>query len=424
MNSLRPRTWALGTVAALALVSTSTAAATAAGIPPGRFDGIAVRTPSCMGPQGATRNVTDCWTGRVDGRPFVLKVFRNPDSQGYTVTIGGHTTSSATGPVTFYRFSGTYACFMTQAGAFAAGVDLLDPRQVIEPLSRSARRFDAVCGGSLPALNLGYVTGVPGRFPLLSGDAKLGVAHAASDLPPVLAQAMGDVYDASPRLPLGAPTVLPPEPPSHLYLTAQTAASATAWTVHVLRLARPLGVNNPAIGRLATAASAVAGFGVSRRTGREPAVGSPGLPSYLWQQDLTAIGVGPDAFGPLLTADGQARSTSLGLGITAVLEPTGTPGSGVYSLEWHEGDWTLVVRDTSRATALAIGRQVVRYLHRAYMPPHPGLVMVGIGVHGVYTRIAWTEGSYLYHIDNDLAYGANPVAACEMAVDWQAIVAG
>lgn len=395
----------------------------ASSIPAGHFYGHAHRTPGCTVPHGVSptsghRWVTDCWTGTVTGLPFTLKTFWSPDRQGYAITVKGHTYTIAAGPVSFYRFSGVYACFMTQAGAFAEGVDLREPLHTIMPLSAHSAQFYAVCGGSLPAEKLGYVTGIPGREPIVSGTPLSAVQSQATRFPAVVSQALTDVYDANRDLPLGGPTLLPPEPPSRLYLTAETETSQTAYTVHVLKTAQPLAVDSPALKSPKTHPQAVASFGVTRLSVHLPAVGSPHLAPDLWQDGLVASGLQPNALGPLEIGTGPGSSVSLGLGISATLYPVGVDST----LVWHEGDWTLVVRDISKPNALAIGRNVVTYLHRAYMPPYPGLVVIGLGVHGFWTRLDWLEGTNLYRINNDLNSTAvsNPVAACEMAVHWQA----
>ena len=233
--------------------------------------------------------------------------------------------------------------------------------------------------------------------------------------PPVVAQSLQDILATGTELPVGGPTFLPPEPPSRLYLTGQTAVSPASWTVHVLTATAPYAVNNPALVSTKAHTQTVASFGVGKLTQKVPTVGSAALPTYLWQASLTASGLGKDALGPLLPVGAISRPADLGLGIRGALLTT---GSGVHSLVWHEGDWTLVVRNVSNQTALSIGRRVVTYLHKAYMPPYPGLVAIGMGVHGIYTRIDWVDGGYLYRIDDDLGWGVNPVAACEMAVRW------
>ena len=78
----------------------------------------------------------------------------------------------------------------------------------------------------------------------------------------------------------------------------------------------------------------------------------------------------------------------------------------------------MAVRDVPPETAVAIARPVVAYLHKAFLPPRPGLVAIGIGVHGIYTRVAWVKGPYVFHLENDLLWGDNPVSACAMAVHW------
>lgn len=414
----------IGTLTALALTGLgvlpmASAAQAASGIPPGHFYGKARRDPSCMTPHGTTQDtgnriVTDCWTGTVTGIPFTLKAFWTPGRQGYTVTVRGRTTTIDAGPVSFYRFSGVYACFLTQAGAWAEGVDLREPLHTITPLSRNAAQFENVCGGSLPALKLGYVTGIPGRLRILSGMPLSAAVSNSAKFPPVVAQALTDVYDQNRTLPLGGPTVLPPEPPSRLYLTAETVASRSAYTVHILKATAPLAVNSPALTSPKVHAQAVASFGVTRISVSLPPVGSPELAPDLWEDGLVARGLQPNAFGPLEIGTGPASHVSLGLGITATLLPVDVNST----LVWHEGDWTLVVREMPKAIAMATGRRIVAYLHRAYMPPAPGLVVVDLGVHGLNTMIDWVKGNDLYRVTNDLSSGSNPVAACAMAVHW------
>lgn len=231
----------------------------------------------------------------------------------------------------------------------------------------------------------------------------------------VVDQALGDLVGHVHHLPLGGPTVLPPEPPSHTYLTAETSVRRNGWLVQVYKTDAPYAVDNPAIQRPASDPVAVADFGVIRPARRAPSKG--GAAAYLWAESLLATGDSVASAGPLLpSAHGPGETVDLGLGVQGTLLAV---SDGTVTLVWHEGDWTLVVRDTTPDTAVAIARPVVAYLHKAYMPPHPGLVAIEIGVDGIGTRVAWIKGPYVYHIENRLRFGDNPTAACAMAVHWQ-----
>lgn len=233
---------------------------------------------------------------------------------------------------------------------------------------------------------------------------------------PVIAQALGDLSGHVHHLPLGGPTVLPPEPPSHTYLTAETSAHKTYWLVRAYKTSVPYAVNNPAIGKAGSHRIAIASFGVVRPTSAVPHSNQDARAAFLWRESLLATGLSPDDTGPLLPSSRAAEEkVDLGDGVNGTLL---TVSAHTVTLLWHEGDWTLVVRDTTPQTAVAMARPVVAYLHKAYMPPYPGLVAIGIGVEGVYTRIAWMDGPFAYHLENDLLWGNNPVAACAMAVHW------
>ncbi len=227
----------------------------------------------------------------------------------------------------------------------------------------------------------------------------------------------------SPRteLPLGAPAELPNLPSSSGYLAAQAQASSTAWVVHLLETTRRYDVNKPQIPQHLidapqTYAAAIASFGVTHLAGTIPSSGNPQLPLFLWQEGLVASGMGPNALGPLTLSGPESQVINLGYGITGTLYKQ---NSYYSNLVWHEGEWTFVVMNTSKQQAVSIAQPVVVYLHTAYLPPHPGLVAINIGVHGAYTHLDWIANRMLYHINNDtIALQNNAVGACQLAVSW------
>jgi hypothetical protein len=252
---------------------------------------------------------------------------------------------------------------------------------------------------------------------LLAGN--VGAQHLgnAQNYPAVVAQALAELAPKLRYLPLGGPTTLPEEPPSRAYLTALTSVTPHGWLVRVMKARHPYAVDNPAIESQAAHAVQVATFGVVRPDGRPPRQAGAGMADYLWRQALAADGEGGAAGGPLVPPGRRGRTVALGDAISGRLVPV---PSGAVSLVWHEGEWTLVVMDTTARTAVALARPVVAYLHRAFLPPHPGLVAIRIGVHGLVTRLAWLSGGDVFHVSNHVEYKDNPVAACAMAVGWQA----
>lgn len=242
---------------------------------------------------------------------------------------------------------------------------------------------------------------------------------AAHAYPPVVAQALGMLAGRVRAVPLGAPTRLPTEPPSRTYLTALTRADRHGWSIDILRADQPYAVDNPAILERAAHAETVVRFGVARLGA--PLSGPLGPPTAgaLWRlgeraRGLPVAGGNPPLPGRSSRVDGVV---DLGPGLVADVYPQ---ADGTQSLLWREGDWTLLIADTTAPTALALARAVVAYLHGAYLPPHPGLVVVTIGVHGLRTDIDWTSGHDVYFVDNALRAGVNPVAACALAVSWRA----
>lgn len=235
--------------------------------------------------------------------------------------------------------------------------------------------------------------------------------------PPVVAQALAALAGRVGGLPLGAPASLPPEPPSHTYLTARTVVRGSGWRVQVLKADQAYAVNNPAILSASAHAEPVVGFGVARLGAPLSALAGAARTIALWRAGLRARGLASRRVRPPLPSGRALAHVALGAGIAASLYGA---GGGTDTLVWHEGDWTLIVADTTSATAQALARPIVAYLHRAFLPPDPGLIVVAIGVHGVYTRIDWSAGPLLYYVDNDLRAGDNPVSACAMAVTWRA----
>ncbi|MCL6596919.1 MAG: hypothetical protein K6V73_12040 [Firmicutes bacterium] len=240
---------------------------------------------------------------------------------------------------------------------------------------------------------------------------------APPPFPPVVAQALAAVAARAPTLglPVGGPLALPPEPPSHTYLTAQTRVGRGAWSVLLVRTDAPYAVDNPAIAEPAAHASPVAEFGVARAQGR-PSDRPAALAAYLWRESLALGGLVPRGGLPPLPFAGAARSIDLGEGIVGAVRQA---GPGAVSITWREGEWTLAVLDVAPATARAIARALVAYLHVALLPPHPGVAAVAVAVGGVTTRLAWLARGDVYHVEDVLAWGENPVAACAMAVSWR-----
>ncbi len=233
--------------------------------------------------------------------------------------------------------------------------------------------------------------------------------------PPVVAQALAALAGHVGSLPLGAPTTLPPEPPSHTYLTAITRVRSDAWQVEVLKADQAYAVNNPAILSAQAHAVPVVAFGAARLTAALPRA-ARARALALWRTGQSARGV-PDGAAPPVPSGRPAAHVGLGDGIVAEVY---AEAGGTATVSWREGEWTLCVVDTTLATATALARPMVAYLHGAFLPPDPGLVVVAIGVHGVYTRVDWRAGSVLYYADDDLRFGMNPVSACTLAVSWRA----
>lgn len=275
-----------------------------------------------------------------------------------------------------------------------------------------ARHGGALTAGLSLAVALAAAAGAPG----LAQAAQNPIRAVPPIYPPVVAQALGAITGRVGGLPLGAPTTLPPEPPSHTYLTARTAVSGRGWRVQVLKADQAYAVNNPAILTASAHAKPVVAFGIERLAAPLSALGSAARAIALWRAGLRARGLASRRAQPPLPSGGALARVALGSGIVGSLYAA---GGGTDTLVWHEGDWTLAVVDTTSATAQALARPIVAYLHRAFLPPDPGLIVVAIGVHGVYTRIDWRVGPLLYYVDNDLRAGDNPVSACAMAVTWQ-----
>jgi hypothetical protein len=252
---------------------------------------------------------------------------------------------------------------------------------------------------------------------LAASPASAGARPAPPPFPPVVAQALAAVAARASALglPVGGPLELPPEPPSRTYLTARTRVGRGAWSVLLLRTDAPYAVDNPAIAEPAAHAAPVAEFGVARAEGRPPAR-TRALAAYLWRESLAVGGLLPPGGLPPLPLAGGARSIDLGEGIGAEVREA---GPGAVSITWREGEWTLAVLDVAPATARAMARALVAYLHVALLPPHPGVAAVAVGVGGVTTRLAWLRGGDVYHVEDVLAWGENPVAACAMAVSWR-----
>ena len=241
-------------------------------------------------------------------------------------------------------------------------------------------------------------------------------ATAAASYPPVVAQALAALRGRGTALALGAPTSLPTEPPSHTYLTALTQSTTRGWRVDLVKADQAYAVDNPAITSRRAHAVGLFAFGAASLSAALPRRASAAEAAALWRDGRAARGLRAQSVDGLPGIGAPGVPVSLGHGIIGDVY---AGPAGLDSVVWREGDWTLGVLDTTESTALALARPVVGYLHKAYMPPHPGLVVVTIGVHGVVTRVDWTTGPTVYWIDNRLEAGNNPVDACAMAVSWR-----
>lgn len=220
-------------------------------------------------------------------------------------------------------------------------------------------------------------------------------------------------------LPVGAPTVLPRLPSPSGYWAGQVQASRLSWTVHLMETTEPYPINSQKIPQhLVDApqsyAAAVASFGIMSLPGSAPAVGQ--RTTFLWQESLISSGLNGNALGPLIPPDAQTEPVNLGDQTMGTWYQSNVESG---TLIWHEGEWTLAVKG-SESSALGIARPVAVYLHKVSLPPHPGLVEIATGVHGVATRIDWVAQHALYHLNNDTVGEHNALRACQMAVSWQA----
>ncbi len=222
-------------------------------------------------------------------------------------------------------------------------------------------------------------------------------------------------------LPLGAPTVLPRLPSPSGYWAGQVQASHLSWTVLLMETTEPYRINSQKIPQHLvdgpqSYAAAVASFGIMSLHGSAPAVGTAQWTTFLWQESLISSGLNGNALGPLIPPNAQTEPVNLEDQIMGTWYQSNVESG---TLIWHEGEWTLAVKG-SESGALGIARPVAVYLHKASLPPYPGLVEIATGVHGVATRIDWVAQHALYHIDNDTVGEHNALRACQMAVSWQA----
>ena len=194
------------------------------------------------------------------------------------------------------------------------------------------------------------------------------------------------------------------------YLTARSQAVPSTYVVFVIDTTEPVGVNSPRINHELTKAPDVANFSAMRLRQAQPAMGAPNY--------LTALAQHNPEYVDWPAAAVASGYPNLGLGIHGVVYKY----HGRTVLDWPEGDWTVQISGGSLRREERAAHPVVGYLHRYFLPPHPGIFAVHLmrttGSLTTITWVDWMNGHVLNYVTDPTPATDNAVATGAMAVFW------
>ena len=252
----------------------------------------------------------------------------------------------------------------------------------------------------------------PGTYIIGAGDGLAGqqlTVHVLKAISPaprmsVIREAL-DAIAGKNTLPLDGPSTLPSRNAGYLTATAQALPSTDV--VFVIDTTRPLGINSPLINSYLSPNPMVAQFSEARLQTTQPSSGSA-----RYFQELARYN---PLYVPAPTTAVEHQVT-LGQGIAATVSQT--PSKTL--LDWREGDWTLEVEGGNLTREQEVAKPLVAYLHRAFLPPYPGIVavqLVGSSTSAL-THIDWVRGNVLSAVLDPTASTENPTLTAEMATHW------
>lgn len=65
-------------------------------------------------------------------------------------------------------------------------------------------------------------------------------------------------------------------------------------------------------------------------------------------------------------------------------------------VQWHEGEWTLQVNNSTVADDTDLAKTLVAYLQAHFLPETHGLLVVANAGDGEHSSLAWTDGPVVY----------------------------
>lgn len=194
------------------------------------------------------------------------------------------------------------------------------------------------------------------------------------------------------------------------YVTARAQAGPSTYTVWVLQTTRALGINSTQINEYLSQMPRVATFGAMRLAQAQPPMGAPNYLAALAQHN-------PDYVHWPVAVNAVAYP-NLGLGIRGAVYQY----EGKTVLDWTEGDWTVQISGGTVAREEEAAPPIVAYLHRYFLPPHPGIFAVHLtratGPLATRTWIDWMNGHVLNYVTDPTPAGDNATASAAMAVSW------
>ena len=206
------------------------------------------------------------------------------------------------------------------------------------------------------------------------------------------------------QVPLQAPMVVPLNPSQtprhHLYLTPSVTASTQAYQVQFQLTTTPMTLNNPHsdTGVNGAMMNIYGGFGATRYPTANQA-------SAALQRMLNQWGQREGSNSP--ESGHSPTLVNLGHGIV------GQSWTGRIPLvQWHEGQWTMRVSNSSSASNIATAKPIVAFLHTYLLPETHGWMGVVNAGDGDHTVLAWQEGRTVYETSNY----HSAIQAMEMAV--------
>lgn len=204
------------------------------------------------------------------------------------------------------------------------------------------------------------------------------------------------------------------------YISVKASADSDEWSINLLNTAKKYSLNNPSI---PASTSGIAFWGMVQEN---QSITGNNVDNILQKNN--------GLWNNFAQVNANQSSQSVMLGDSSdAIKGTLYPVSGSKwvntKLIWHEGDWTIEEIGSNAKSEEQVSYNVVNYLHTHALPPHKGLLMIGLSVPsseskvslGAYSELDWVDQNNVFIAGASLVSKNNPIQTINMAISWKKI---